>query len=141
QHGGTFAGAVRPLPVLPRKGLNLASGVAADFLLVAATFSLISLVGLRFMRLGSAGNGPTAGLAMLYCAVLTLLGHSEGLYHGVEFSDQRRESVILGKTVAWTTLLVILALSFTGASVTSERLLAAAAPVVYFATLGWRMWH
>jgi exopolysaccharide biosynthesis polyprenyl glycosylphosphotransferase len=77
------------------------------------------------------------GVVLVYGALLTLIGHSEGLYHGD--TDYQTEAVILGKVVAWATLLMVGSLCASGnVKVTT---MAVSAPMTYFILLAWRTWQ
>jgi exopolysaccharide biosynthesis polyprenyl glycosylphosphotransferase len=77
------------------------------------------------------------GVVLVYGALLTLIGHSEGLYHGD--TDFQTQAVILGKVVAWATLLIAGSLCASGS--VKAATLAVSAPITYFTLLAWRAWQ
>jgi exopolysaccharide biosynthesis polyprenyl glycosylphosphotransferase len=111
--------------------------------LVTADFAFISLnwllVGAIQVCLGhSAGLLPAnlLGMALLHAALVTLLGHSEGLYaSGVNLPQQRRT---LGKCVFWATVLLSFAFSLQGASLNLVALVLAAGLLDFAMLFAWR---
>jgi FlaA1/EpsC-like NDP-sugar epimerase len=78
---------------------------------------------------------------MLYGAVLTLLGHSEGWGPADPVRAPKDERLALGKALAWTTLLVGAAVHQSGMQAVSVAMLVAGAPLNFLVMLGWRDWR
>jgi exopolysaccharide biosynthesis polyprenyl glycosylphosphotransferase len=129
--------AIFPTPAEGGDRYRLVTQVGADFLLTALNLTL--LFSIVEARIGAAWTVPLPRLctAFIYGALLTLLGYSEGLYR----SDTKRETecVILGKVVAWATLLA--AGAFCGSGLRTMGVLAVGAPMTYFTLLSWRGWQ
>lgn len=86
------------------------------------------------------GRFPTAapGLLVLYGALFTLLGLSEGLYHSETVQVPWREQLVLGKVVFWSAALVVAAVAWSGPQLISLTTLAASAPLNFLIMLAWR---
>lgn len=126
--------AIFPTPMEGGDRYRLVTQVAPDFLLaglnLAVLISVPSFAG---------GGDSSAGLSsvLVYAALLTLLGYSEGLYRGD--TNHEAKSVILGKVVAWTTVLCAGALCASGGL--EVAVLAACAPLTYFTLLAWKRYQ
>lgn len=127
------------LPTLAEGGdrYELLTHIAADFLVATLTLSIVT----SFLANPGSGSAllPVIRLssALIYAVLLTLLAHSEGLYRPDTTSEMER--VILGKVVAWTTLLMTATLCATG--ILPVDVLATTAPLGYFGLLAWRTWR
>lgn len=144
-----LAETILPWPVQgPR--WNLAWQVGADFLSVILGFAAVShlavllefAIGHDPASLLRPGRFPTAapGLLVLYGALFTLLGLSEGLYRPETAQVPRHEQLILGKVVFWSAVLVVAAVAWSGPQLISLTTLAASAPINFLIMLAWRNW-
>ena len=141
----TLADAVLPHPVASGRLPEVAAQVAMDFLLVSVSFIAITVLSSTArppIALARMAPPSSAALILLYGALMTLLGHSEGLYRShqrIRFGDA---SVILGKAVAWSTLLIIAMGYCAGApGLIRSTTVLACAPLNYFGMLAWREWY
>jgi exopolysaccharide biosynthesis polyprenyl glycosylphosphotransferase len=124
--------AILPTPAESRDRYWLLTAIAADFLLATICLKLVATV-LRSWGMGSASR---LSLILLYGALLTLLGYSEGLYRAD--TPWEMETIILGKVLAWTTILTAGVLCNQNGMAVYEA--SASAPVLYFGLVGWRSW-
>jgi exopolysaccharide biosynthesis polyprenyl glycosylphosphotransferase len=128
--------AILPAPAAGSELWRVVTQASGDFALaalnLAALFSVFTFrAGLRV--------GPSIaqlGVVLVYSALLTLLAHSEGLYRG-DVSDET-EVVVLGKVVAWATVMVA---GLLYASPVALSAVAINAPVSYFLLCTWRRWR
>jgi len=134
-----------PGPLRNRTAWKWLRSTAADFALVGLNWLLIgaSLVPLRALfphvRLFTFAAGAPAsllGVALLQAALITLMGHTEGLY--AESSDLQRQMQILGKSVVWATTLLCFAYGLQGAAWTVSGLLCGVGGLNFAALLAWR---
>jgi exopolysaccharide biosynthesis polyprenyl glycosylphosphotransferase len=125
--------AIAPTPE-SRNRHHLLSRVAADFLLTTICLEVITAALHRWGMI----EWPTShlGLNLVYGALLTLFGYSEGLYRGD--TPRAMEAVILGKVLAWTTVLSTAILYHHGGAPVHAAV--ASAPFLYFGLVGWRTW-
>ncbi len=128
--------AILPAPAVGSALWRVATQASGDFIVVA--LNLVILFSLSTLR---PGIGPRPSLAQLgvvlaYGALLTLLAHSEGLYHGDIGCEA--EAVVLGKVVAWATA-VIAGLLY--GSPVALGVVAINAPMSYFTLRVWRAWR
>ncbi len=129
--------AILPSPAEGGDPNRLVTQLAADFLLATLNLALVLAV-LASARTGTTGVPLTQlSTVVIYGALLTLIGHAEGLYRSD--TTQEMESVILGKAVAWTTLLAAGAPCAPG--ILSVYALATSASLSYFSLLAWRRWQ
>ena len=122
--------ALLPGPFARIERIHVAVQAGADILLLTGVLSVLSLT----IR-GKADFG-LLGAGLIYGVLLTLLGHSEGLYAHPQRGE--REIAILGKSIAWATILVAVVVRLTKLSGIPTGLLLASAPLNYFGMLGWR---
>ena len=115
-----------PCPLQNRSGGTWLRSTAADFVLVGLNWSLTGALlvplGRLFPHLSAIAHAvgaslPLLGLALLHAALITLLGHTEGLY--AEGADLRMQARILGKSVLWATAVLCFACCLQGAAWTS----------------------
>lgn len=134
-----------PGPLLSRTGSRWLRSTAADFALVGLNWLLLGalLVPLRLLcpqiaafRYAAGAPLSLLGLAVLHAALITLLGHSEGLY--VQLTEPRRQTYILGKSVFWATAVLCFAYSLQGARWTTSGLFCAAGLLHFGALWTWR---
>ncbi len=147
----TFAQAMLPGPFVSGQGWRFAANVSADCLLLGLNLAAIGPLSvllefavhrnpaalLRPLRLPASD----LGLLLLYCTLIILLGHSDGLYRADLIRVPRRERIIVGKAVAWATVLVGAAIHQLETQVISIGTLTAGALLNYLAMLGWRDWQ
>jgi exopolysaccharide biosynthesis polyprenyl glycosylphosphotransferase len=127
---------------------NLARQASADFFLIIFSFAAVGhlIVLLEFaihhdpVVLLRPESFPIAGpgLLLLYGALFTLLGFSEGLYHSETVQVPQRERLVLGKVVFWSAALVVVAVGWSGPHLISLTTLAAGAPLNFLMMLAWR---
>jgi len=139
-----LAQAVLPRPSVTGQRSRLAACVAADFVVLLLTLTLISY--LRVLLDPAVLRHPTfpisaLGVFLLYGALTTLLGYSEGLYQREATRTPGEERLILGKAVFWATFLVGAAVALSEIHTASTPVLIASAPVAYFGMIGWRNWR
>jgi exopolysaccharide biosynthesis polyprenyl glycosylphosphotransferase len=130
--------AILPAPAESGDGYYFVMQVAADFLLSA--LSLCAVILLPSLQTAPESLSlPFSRLAtvLVYGALLTLLGHSEGLYRSDTTPEMKY--VILGKVVAWAALLVAGALCASG--ILTLLVMTACAPLSYFTLRAWRSWQ
>lgn len=103
-----------PAPVQSRRGGRWLRSLAADWALVTLNWLLVGalLVPLRmifprttFFEYATGAPLPLLGLAVLQASLITLIGHTEGLYAA---RDLRAQITVLQKSVALSTGLVAL---------------------------------
>ena len=126
--------AILPTPAGERERHRLLRSVAADFL--CATLSLEIVTGVLQHSGVTAASALQLSRHLLYGALLTLLGYSEGLYR--QDTPRELQTVILGKVLAWTTILAAVVLYPNIPAAAFE--IAACAPLLYFGLLGRRNW-
>jgi exopolysaccharide biosynthesis polyprenyl glycosylphosphotransferase len=143
--GRMISQALLPTPGTLSQRFSLATQVLADFLLIA--FGLTFISGLEALlnaltKHTSFGLAPLAsssiGWLLLYGALLTLLGYSERLYQPETACVPRQQTLVLAKTVFWSTVLVTMGLATSGTARPSIAKLAASAPVNFLIMLGYR---
>jgi len=126
--------AILPSPRESGYGYRFAIRVGCDFIIAALNLAVLC----SFPMFRTAGmpafSFPRLTSFLLFGALLTLLGYSEGLYRND--NGHETERVILGKIVAWATLLAAATLCASGTLPTN--ILFAAAPLTYFSLLAWR---
>jgi exopolysaccharide biosynthesis polyprenyl glycosylphosphotransferase len=145
-----IARAVLPGPFVPEQRWRLARSVFADFVLLWLSFAAISQVGVLlqfaiqrdFTALLRPRQFPVSsgGMLLLYGVLVTVLGHSDGLYRTDVIRAPWDERLILGKATAWAMLLISAAIHQLGVREISIGVLAAGALLDYLAMLGWRDW-
>ncbi len=122
--------------------------MAADFLFIVLDFVAVRYLGVLlqfairrdFGALLLPSPFPTAGLGflLLYGALFTLLGYSERLYQPEILRSPRKELLVLGKVMFWSTLLMGAAIAWARVPIISIGTLAASAPLNFLTMLGWR---
>ena len=122
--------------VLPRPSTDLDRShvvvhIAADLILLTFSVCTLHLFTQRTL------SQSLAGTLLIYGSLLTLLGHSEGLYR-VRLKSEEFEKMILGKTVAWATVVLALFVRLTRWQALPAEMLLASAPLNYFGMLAWR---
>lgn len=135
------------LPQPSVRGLRwrLAAQVAADILCVALSFYAVSGVGMLLeLTTGASFTGipfpaSSRGLLLLYGILFTLLGYSERLYHPDVIRVPRRQHIVLGKAVFWSTVLTGACIHWSGIYSVSLVALAFAALFSLLFMLGWRV--
>jgi exopolysaccharide biosynthesis polyprenyl glycosylphosphotransferase len=134
-----------PEPLRSRIAAEWLRSMAADCALVALNWLLVgaALVPLRSIfpgvrSFGYAAGSPRSllGLALLHAALITLLGHSEGLH--AEDQDLRLRSKILGKSVFIATVILCFAYSLQGSPWTMSGMLCVAGSLHFGALWMWR---
>ncbi|HKS76732.1 MAG TPA: sugar transferase [Terriglobales bacterium] len=125
--------AILPTPANERERHHLIMSAAADFLWAALSLGIVTTV---LRHSGVIPASVQLSRHLLYGALLTLLGYSEGLYR--RDTPQELQAVILGKVLAWTTILT--AVAFYSNVPASGFDIAASAPFLYFGLLGRRNW-
>jgi exopolysaccharide biosynthesis polyprenyl glycosylphosphotransferase len=143
-----FPEAVLPTPSVRGQRWRLAACVAADFFFIVLDFVavgyLCAVAEIPIRRdLGALFRSlpfPTSalGLLLLYGALFTLLGYSERLYHPEIIRSPRKQRLVLGKAMFWSTALMGVALDWSGLQVISIGALAASALLNFLTMLGWR---
>jgi exopolysaccharide biosynthesis polyprenyl glycosylphosphotransferase len=132
-----------PAPGRSSQRLSLATQVLADFLLIALGFSFTGCCAallnatLKYRSFGSGLSGSSPiGLPLLYAAIFTLLGYSEGLYQPE--TSPRQQTLLLAKVVVWSTALVCIGWVASETVRISIAQLAAAGPVNLLCMLAYR---
>ncbi len=112
-----------PRPLQDRTALRWVRATATDFALVGVNWLLLGamLVPLRALfpqarTFEYAVGAPVSllGVALLHAALITLVGHTEGLY--AVGGDLRRQAQILGKSILWATVVLGLGYGLQGAA-------------------------
>ena len=145
------AEAALPHPFVPNDRWTLLKRVAADFAMVSA--GLIAAHYVVFMA-ASLLHGDIAlwilcpalpkhwvGVGLLLGTLITLLGHSEGMYRGELAQEPKREGVLVLKTSCLASVLLAIAAVLSEVRGISLALLTVAAPLNAGALLGWRTWR
>jgi len=142
-----FPEGLLPRPSVRGQRWKLAGHVSADFLAVGLDFVAVGYLAALAECAVHANPSlllhPLAfpksawGFLLLYGALFTLMGYSERLYQPEMVRSPRQERWVLGKTMFWSTLLVVAAMSAEGHLI-SIGVLAASAPVNFLIMLGWR---
>jgi exopolysaccharide biosynthesis polyprenyl glycosylphosphotransferase len=107
----SLAQMVLPQPAVAGQRWTLVTGVVADFVAVFLTFVVASHFCLAVRHnlswLARAPEVPPVrlGFVLLYGALITLLGYSEGLYRTDLIRDSQEELWIVVRSVGWATLL------------------------------------
>ena len=134
-----------PGPLRSRTAWRWLRCTAADFALVGLNWVLIVALPLAQRAFFSharmiAGEVPASllGVALLQAALITLIGHTEGLY--AEGGDLQRQTRIVGKSVLWATALLAFAYVIQGVAWTMSALICAVAGLNFVALSAWR-WH
>ena len=109
---------------------RLVAQVCADMLFPLLTLAALSVLSQK--KLENSG----IGILLIYGSLLTLIAHSEGLY--THRSSDHFESVVLGKVIALTTILVAIIVRLTRPESLPMSLLVVSAPLNYFGLLTWR---
>ena len=112
----TICDAIVPNPVLLERQSRARLAIAADFAIITTAWALVALVNHESHYAGSFESGRPflvaaarfAGLAMLTAALITLLGHSEGIYQQQPWS-RRRSWFLWAKSVGWGVLITAFA--------------------------------
>jgi len=134
-----------PRPLQGPFGWTWLRATAADFALIGLNWLLIGafLVPLRSVfphvwafRYAEGSPVSLLGFAALHAALITLIGHSEGLY--CEGIDIHRQVRALGKAILWSTTLLTFANLLQGAPWTRAVLLGGAAGLHFGVLLAWR---
>jgi exopolysaccharide biosynthesis polyprenyl glycosylphosphotransferase len=134
-----------PGPLLSRMASRWMRSTTADFALVGLNWLLLGalLVPLRLLfpqvaafRYAAGAPLSLLGLAVLHAVLITLLGHTEGLY--VQHSESRGQTYMLGKSVLWATTVLCFAYSLQGARWTTSGLFCAAGLLHFGALWTWR---
>src|SRR6266568_1801419 len=128
-------GAILPSPGRDSHGDQFIFQVSADFGIAALNLAILFAATASTQASAKVVLFPQLSSALVFCALLTLLGYSEGLYR--TDIDRETECVVLGKVVAWATLLAAAARYASG----TATVLATAAPVIFFTLLAWRAWR
>ena len=134
-----------PRPLQTRAALRWLRSTATDFALVGLNWLLAgsALVPLRSLfphvhafAFAAGAPGSLLGIAVLQAALITLLGHSEGLY--AEGSDLRQLARILGKSTLWASVVLCFAYLLQGAAWTTSGLVCAVGCLNFAALWTWR---
>lgn len=135
----------KPRPLRSRRAWKLLCALSTDWALVVLNWLMIGavLVPLHSVfpyvwSFGYAAGTPIAllGLAVLQAALITLIGHTEGLY--ACGSDLRTQREILAKSTVWAMSLLCAAYSLQGYPWTIGCLICAAGALQFCALWGWR---
>jgi exopolysaccharide biosynthesis polyprenyl glycosylphosphotransferase len=120
--------------------------MAADFALVGVNWLLVAAIFLQLHRVfahawlfehpAGAAARQVLGIALLHAALLTLLGHAEGLYSWS--GEPRRQAIELGKATFWATVILCIATRLLGASAISSSEVCAAGALHVAVLLAWR---
>jgi exopolysaccharide biosynthesis polyprenyl glycosylphosphotransferase len=136
-----------PRPLQSRMAWRWVRYTAADFALVALNWLSIGalLVPLRMwfphvrtFAYAAGAPGSLLGIALLHAALITLVGHAEGLHS--ESGDLRSQARILGKSVLMATTLMCCVYGLQGVSWTTTGLFCGAGLLHFGALWGW-MWQ
>lgn len=138
---------VVPRPWLGAEGLQVVAQLSADFLSVIGTYMVVtSLMALpRYRGIAWSGRSPVWaehwGWLLLYAALFTLLGHSEGLYGPNSPSSLKQERLVIIKGTLWATALLAITvyLAHSGRSALPVPLFNA--PFGLLAMFAWREWR
>ena len=134
-----------PRPLQQRTAASWLRSIATDFALIIVNWLLLgaALVPLRqafpHVRTFGFGSGTPfslLGIALLHASLITLHGHSEGLYKPGK--DLRHMVPILGKSVLWTTFILGVSYGLLQATWTISALIAAAGSLHFAALSAWR---
>lgn len=126
-----LAGSFLPHPAADSERFQVVLWICADLGLLTITLVVLSLFAQRTFP-------PSAlGMFLVYGSLLTLLAHSEGLYRS-RYQGEEFETVTLGKTVAWATVLFGIVIRLTQWRTIPMELLLAGASLNYFGMLAWR---
>jgi len=124
--------AILPAPAHGGETWRVGLRAGADFLLASVSLAAIFCVPI----LSALALQQRIGLMLTFGALLTLIAHSEGLYRGnLSFE---RERIVLGKAVAWATLIAAAPLLRSPGSL---KMIALNAPLSYFALMALRAWQ
>jgi exopolysaccharide biosynthesis polyprenyl glycosylphosphotransferase len=126
-----LAESVLPRPSGDSDRSQIVWAIAADLVLLTVCIGLLDLFAQRTL------SSSLFGILLIYGSVLTLLGHSEGLYRAHAKSEEF-EMMVLGKTIAWATILLVVFVRLTEWQALPAELLLASAPLNYFGMLAWR---
>lgn len=145
--------AVTALPTASTDGdrCKLAQAIAADFMIVSLSIFLAHAIASfsqppfpsAWESLGSLCHDfvqNDLGITILYGALITLLGYSEGLFRPVGIGH-REELKMLCRSVAWGTLLLIGATSLSGGGTVSLGMLLAAGLLSALGMYSQRLWQ
>lgn len=139
---------VLPKPTVGGNRWRLVTNVAADFLLVFANFVLVSHLHLALhQNLLWPARLPDLppfrlGFVILYGALLTLLGYSEGLYRNDLNRDSRDEQLVLLRTVGWASVLAAMLVHLLGVKTMIPLAPVAATALLNVVSMaGWRNWQ
>ena len=145
------AEAALPHPLAPTDRWTLLKSVTADFGIVSAgliaAHYVVSAAASLLLRdrgvwiLCPALPEHWAALGVLLGTLITLVGHSEGLYRGELEQQPKHEQLLVTKTACLATALLGMAALLSGVPGISLALLAVAAPLNAGGLLGWRSWR
>ena len=134
-----------PAPLQTRTAYTWVLSMAIDFALITSNWLLIgSLLVLSRTFLPSAKflSGSIAdpfcllGLATLHAALITLMSYTEGLQ--LETVNLRRQTRILGKSIAWATTVLCFAYALQGSPWSTSALFCAAGALHFGSLWMWR---
>ena len=136
-----------PSPLRRRSAPNWLRALILDFTLIGLNWLLIGALILPLHtafpqshvltpRPGVSFPLHLLGIALLYAALITLLGYSEGLYSAN--STLRMRARALAKAVLWSTVLLSIAHSLQGALLSSIPVLCAGGVLHFASLLAWR---
>jgi exopolysaccharide biosynthesis polyprenyl glycosylphosphotransferase len=136
-----------PSPLKSRSAASWLRSLILDFTLVGLNWLLIGAVALpvhmAFPQAHLLDHRPGAsfplhllGVALLWAALITLFGYSEGLY--ARGGDLRTHARSLAKAVLWSTTLLCIAQSLQGAALGSILVLCVGGVLHFASLLAWR---
>ena len=132
-----------PGPLQGRTAWRWLRSTTADFALVGLDWLLIGalllatrsvLPSLLYVWLGAGAPASLLGIGLLHAALITLLGHSEGLYLGGR--DVRGRARILAKSVLFAT--VVLSIAYASQTLWASGLICGAGLLHFLSLLTWR---
>lgn len=139
-----WARIVLPQPAPAGQGWPLLGAVLADYLVVLVSIGVVSFLQMAIRHHPSAIPVTLdfhPGFVLLYGALLTLLGHSEGLY-GPDLGDQPRERrLAVVRAVSWATLLTAGLIRLLESSLLCLCSLTGVAVLSFLGMLAWRDWQ
>jgi exopolysaccharide biosynthesis polyprenyl glycosylphosphotransferase len=133
--------AALPSPAQDRDRWGQVVAIAADFSVVAASMVLAHAplaidnleqpdVSMAARKMWADLTARDLGVVLLYGALVTLLSHSEGLFHPAEQRSRRFELTLLFKSVGWATGLMIIANRLSGGGTVTSTMLASAGVLI-----------
>ncbi len=110
--------------------------IAADVTLVGLNWLFVGAASLFTRSMEPLASSKLLGIALLHAALITLLGHSEGLY--APGRDLRQQARRLGKATLWATLLLCVSYQMQGAPPGINGIVCSAGLLNFCALFAWR---